>query len=63
MAVADDHAAGFGFIAPEGEGPDVFVPASAIVGGRKDLDQDQMVEYDLAQGTKAPQAENVNAII
>jgi cold shock protein len=54
---------GFGFIAQDGGGPDVFVHFSAISGnGYKNLDENQKVEFDLTQGPKGPQAENVVAL-
>jgi cold shock protein len=48
---------GYGFIAVEG-GPDVFVHISAIAGGGG-LEEGQKVEFDITQGQKGPQAENV----
>jgi CspA family cold shock protein len=49
---------GYGFIAVEG-GPDVFVHSSAITGGNRSLEEGQKVEFDITQGQKGPQAENV----
>ncbi len=54
---------GFGFIAQDGGGDDVFVHFSAIqTQGYKSLDEGQKVEFDVTQGPKGPQAENVRAI-
>jgi CspA family cold shock protein len=51
---------GFGFIAQDGGGPDVFVHHTAISGtGFKSLKEAQRVEFDVTQGPKGPQAENV----
>jgi CspA family cold shock protein len=50
---------GYRFIAVEG-GPDVFVHSSAITGGGdRGLEEGQKVEFDITQGQKGPQAENV----
>jgi CspA family cold shock protein len=54
---------GYGFIAQEGGGPDVFVHFSAIQGsGYRNLEENQPVEFEITQGPKGPQAENVRAI-
>lgn len=50
---------GFGFIEQE-EGGDVFVHFSAIQGdGFKTLTEGQVVEFDVIEGKKGPQAANV----
>ncbi|GEC89319.1 cold-shock protein [Brevibacillus brevis] len=50
---------GFGFIQVEG-GDDVFVHFSAIQGdGFKTLDEGQKVQFNIVQGNRGPQAENV----
>ena len=51
---------GFGFIEQD-SGPDVFAHYSSIVGsGFKTLAEGQQVEFNVTQGQKGPQAENVN---
>lgn len=50
---------GFGFITPE-NGKDVFVHHSVIQGeGYKSLSEGQDVEFDIVQGPKGEQAQNV----
>ena len=50
---------GFGFITRE-SGPDVFVHHSAIqVDGFRSLAEEQSVEFEVTQGPKGPQAQNV----
>jgi CspA family cold shock protein len=52
---------GFGFIAVDGGGQDVFVHYSAIQGnGYKSLDEGQAVTFEVVQGPKGPQADAVN---
>ena len=54
-----NNAKGYGFIQQE-DGSDIFVHFSAIKGeGYKTLEEGQMVEFDITQGPKGLQAENV----
>jgi cold shock protein len=54
---------GFGFIAPDDGGADVFVHYSEIDGGGfRTLDDGQQVTYTVAQGAKGPQATGVRAL-
>lgn len=50
---------GFGFI-EVAEGNDVFVHFSAITGdGFKSLEEGQKVEFNIVEGSRGPQAEDV----
>ncbi|TIC80494.1 cold-shock protein [Nocardioides sp. GY 10113] len=54
---------GFGFIAQDGGGADVFVHHTAIAGtGFKSLKDGQKVEFEVTQGPKGPQASDVRAV-
>ena len=51
---------GFGFIAPTDGGDDLFVHFSAIQGdGFKSLTEGQRVSFEVVQGQKGLQAQNV----
>ncbi|MDX6284862.1 MAG: cold shock protein [Frankiales bacterium] len=51
---------GYGFISQDDGGADVFVHFSAIQGdGYRSLDENQKVEFEITQGPKGPQAEQV----
>ena len=53
---------GFGFITGE-DGNDVFAHFSQINSeGYKSLDEGQKVSYDVVDGPKGPQAENITVI-
>lgn len=54
---------GFGFIAPDDGSADVFAHFSAINGsGYRSLEENQQVSFDVAQGAKGLQAENITVI-
>ena len=54
---------GFGFIAPDGGAPDVFVHFSEIVGnGYRSLEDGQRVEFEVTQGQRGPQADAVRPV-
>ncbi len=53
---------GYGFIQREG-GSDLFVHYTAIEGsGYRSLEEGQAVEFEVTQGPKGDQAQNVSAI-
>ncbi|GAB3289744.1 cold-shock protein [Parasphingorhabdus pacifica] len=54
---------GFGFITPDGGGSDVFAHYSAIdATGFRTLDENQRVEFEIAQGPKGPQAAQIRSV-
>ena len=54
---------GFGFIAQDDGGPELFVHFSEIQGnGFKTLAENQRVEFEVMQGQKGLQAANVRAV-
>ena len=57
-----DSSKGFGFITRE-HGDDVFVHYKAILGdGYKSLEEGDQVRFEIGQGPKGPQANNVSKI-
>lgn len=53
---------GFGFIAPEGGGKDVFVHASAVeMAGMRALSEGQRVSFDVQPDAKGSKAVNLQA--
>jgi CspA family cold shock protein len=58
-----NDAKGYGFIAPEGGGKDVFVHFSNIVGdGFKSLSEGARVEFETREGQKGPEAYDVQLV-
>ncbi|WP_229685812.1 cold-shock protein [Longimycelium tulufanense] len=54
---------GFGFISPDNGGADVFVHYSEIQSsGFRTLEENQRVEFEVGQGTKGPQAQQVRPL-
>jgi CspA family cold shock protein len=54
---------GFGFIAPEEGGDDLFVHFSEIQAqGYKTLEDGQRVSYEVGEGRKGPQAQQVKPL-
>jgi CspA family cold shock protein len=54
---------GYGFIEQDGGGPDVFVHYSAIDSdGYRSLEDGQVVEFEISQGDKGPQASKVRPL-
>ena len=54
---------GFGFIAPEGGGKDVFVHVTAVQApGLRGLNEGQRVSFDIESDTKGPKAVNLKLV-
>lgn len=54
---------GYGFITPDDGSKDLFVHFSEIQGsGYRSLDEGQKVEFEVGQGQKGPQAQQVSAL-
>lgn len=54
---------GYGFIAVDGGGDDVFVHYSAIAtSGYRTLEENQRVEFEVTQGDRGPQADQVKPL-
>jgi CspA family cold shock protein len=54
---------GYGFISQDNGGPDVFAHYSAIQAtGYRELAEGQKVEFEITQGQKGPQADNIRPV-
>lgn len=59
-----NDAKGFGFIEPEGGGPEVFAHFSAVqMEGFRTLRQGSKVTYDLVKGPKGDAAQNIRPAV
>jgi CspA family cold shock protein len=56
-----NDAKGFGFITPEEGGKDIFCHHSAL-SGQRSLQEGQQVEFEVKEGKKGPEAENVKVV-
>ena len=56
-----DPERGFGFLAPEDGSADLFVHASEILGESRLLREGQVVEFEVGEGDRGPQARRVRA--
>jgi cold shock protein len=58
-----DGEKGYGFVSPDEGGEDGFVHHTGIAGsGVKTLDEGEKVIYEVAQGRRGPQAQNVSRV-
>jgi CspA family cold shock protein len=59
-----DEGKGFGFIAPEQGGKDLFAHFKEIRSGEgfRSLTEGQRVEFEVTQGQKGPQASNIRVL-
>ena len=58
-----NSAKGFGFIAPEGGGKDVFVHATAVeAAGMRSLNEGQRVSFDIQPDARGAKAVNLKAV-
>jgi CspA family cold shock protein len=54
---------GYGFIAPDGGGKDVFVHATAVeAAGLRSLTEGQKVSFDVVPDARGAKAENLKAV-
>jgi cold shock protein len=58
-----NSAKGYGFIAPEGGGKDVFVHATAVeAAGMRSLTEGQRVSFDVQPDARGVKATNIKAV-
>ncbi|WP_363325905.1 cold shock domain-containing protein [uncultured Pseudokineococcus sp.] len=57
-----DAEKGFGFVAPDDGGPDVFVHVRQLADGLAALEEGDRVTYEVAPGDRGPQAQDVRVV-
>lgn len=53
---------GFGFIKPEGGGPDLFFHRSAVANGFEKLAEGDQIEFEYGNSPKGPRAEDIRQV-
>jgi cold shock protein len=57
-----DEEKGYGFITPNGGSKDIFFHKTNIENLEKRLSNDELVEYEVAEGKKGPEAVTVKSV-
>jgi CspA family cold shock protein len=57
-----DDAKGYGFITSDISSKDIYVHKSNIVNLTQSIDKGEIVEYEVGEGRKGPEAKNVRSL-